>query len=177
MKKLIILTILTLLNLSVWSQKIKLTNVLVIGQIEKTEDRYTLEGGVVEMFDQNGVKAKPSLNFLKYGENPQVLAEDSLQKLLASKGIDTYVIISIRGYDQRYKRSTHPVDFKTALGEGNIFPIYREESTNITFEFAFYRNGKLVGDDVLRVSNYNDREGVMKKLRKMLNKRIGTYKK
>ncbi len=172
--KYIILFILFSLSLEAWTQKpqFKLRNALVIGQLEKTEDRYSVEINVTEVFDQCGINAKPSLNFLKYGENPQDLSKDSLTNLLKSKGIDTYVIVSIRGYDRNYKRSNHQEGLETELGEGNIFPIYREEATSVTFEFTFYRNGFILGSDLIKCGNVSDRDGVMKKLRKHLSKRI-----
>jgi hypothetical protein len=76
------------------------------------------------------------------------LASDSIQQKLKGKGIDTYVLVSVRGYDKRYKGAQSEDSLKTILSLGHLFPIYRDEVVSVTFEFMFYRNGKFVGTDI-----------------------------
>jgi hypothetical protein len=168
------LTLLVLFSLiiSAQAQDLKLQNALVIGQLDKQEDRYSLEINLTEMLSEAGVKAMPSLNVLKLGSDASILASDSVQKVLAAKGIDTYVLISIRGYDRKFKKSVRVDDLTTVLQAGNLFPLYRDEVTSVCFEFLFYRNGKFVKSDILKCGNVSDRDSVIKRFRKKVSKRI-----
>ena len=85
------------------TEKLNIKNALVVGQLDKGEDRYTLEVNLTELLTQQGVKAIPSLNMMKMGSDAVLLATDSLQQLVKSKGVDTYILVTIRGYDKRFK--------------------------------------------------------------------------
>ena len=50
---------------------LNLNNALVIGQLDKPEDRFSVEINVSELLSNNGVKAMPSLNVLKLGSNSE----------------------------------------------------------------------------------------------------------
>jgi hypothetical protein len=152
--------------------QLNLTNALVIGQLDKPEDRFSIEINLTELLTSNGVKAMPSLNVLKLGSDPELLATDSMKTILASKGIDTYVLVFVRGYDKKFKPTTLKDDFLTVLNTGSLFPIYREEVTSVSFEFLFYRNGEMVASDIVKCGSVSNRDAVVKKLRKGLEKRI-----
>lgn len=154
------------------TENINLTNALVIGQLDKQEDRYSLEINLTELLTDQGIKAVPSLNILKLGSDAANLATDSIQKVVAAKGIDTYVLVSVRGYDRRFKTSERVNDLNIALGVGNLFPIYRDEVTSVSFEFLFYRNGQFIGSDIIKCGNVSDRNSVIKRFRKKVAKRI-----
>lgn len=149
-----------------------LTNALVVGQLDKPEDRYTVEINLTEMLTNAGIKAVPSLNMMKLGSDASMLATDSIQRLVTAKGIDTYVIVSVRGFDRRFKPSVRKDDLNTALGAGSLFPIYREEVVSVSFEFLFYRNGQFVASDIVKCGNVSERDTVIKRFRKKLTKRI-----
>lgn len=151
---------------------LKLTNALVIGKIDKAEDRYSIEINLTELLNEAGVKAIPSLNIVKTGSDPQILAGDSVQQLLKSKGVDTYILVSVRGYDRKYQFTDKNEDFSTALEAANLYGLYREEASSVSFEFLFYRNGKLVSSDMIRCKNISSRDTVIKRLRKKLKKHI-----
>lgn len=153
---------------------INLTNALVVGQLDKAEDRYTIEVNLTELLTQAGVKAVPSLNVIKTGSDAAAIATDSIQQLVAKKGVDTYVLVTIRGYDKRFKAATCKDDLKTALSVGNLFPVYRDEAVSVSFEFLFYRNGACIGSDIVKCGNVSDRDSVIKKFRKVVGKRIDT---
>lgn len=153
-------------------EKLHLTNALVIAQLDNPEDRYTLEINMTELLTSRGVKATPSLNYMKQGGDSQILASDSIQKIMKELGIDTYVIVSIRGYDKRFKKSVRKVDLKTILNEGGIFDLYRADIVSISFEFKFYRNGQMVYSDIRKCGNISDRPTVIKRFRKKVGKRI-----
>jgi hypothetical protein len=158
-----------------FSQDLKnldLKNVLVVGQLDKPEDRYTLEINLSEMFANQGIKTMASLNVLKQGADPRILATDSIRTLLQGQGIDTYVLVSVRGYDRKFKPASKHYDLGTELTNGHAFPLYREEIVSITLEFNFYRNGEFVGYDILKLGGIGSRDSVLKKLRKKLPKRI-----
>jgi hypothetical protein len=168
------LFLLLLLAVNLYAQKetIQLKNALVVGQLDKEEDRYSLEINLTELLTDAGIKAVPSLNILKLGEDAAILASDSIQKLVASKGIDTYVLVSVRGYDKKFKKTYRKDELKTALNAGNLFPIYRDEVVSVSFEFMFYRNGQFVGTDIIKCGNVSSRDSVIKRFRKILTKKI-----
>lgn len=149
-----------------------LTNALVVGQLDKSEDRYTIEINLTELLTDAGIKAIPSLNMMKLGSDASLLANDSIQKVIAAKGIDTYVIVSVRGFDRNFKPTKRSDDLNSALGAGSLFPIYREEVVSVSFEFLFYRNGQFVGSDIVKCGNVSERDTVIKRFRKKLSKMI-----
>ena len=96
--KLALAIIFILLGNSYFAQTkdLKLKNVLIIGQLDKADDRYSIEIALTELLAEAGVKAIPSLNILKVGGDIKELSKDSLQKIIASKGIDTYMTVNVR---------------------------------------------------------------------------------
>lgn len=149
-----------------------LTNAVIIGQMDNSADRYSVEINLTELFSTNGVKSIASLNLMKLGADSQLLASDSTAEVIKGKGFDTFVLISVRGYDKRYKASTSDEDFSTSLGRANLFEIYKMDIVSVTFEFKFYRGGKQVYNETIKCGNAGDREKVLKKLRKKVRKRI-----
>jgi len=152
--------------------RINLSNVLVIGQIDNSEDRYSLEINLTQMFTAGGVKTMPSLNILKMGGDAVILASDSMQQVVASKGIDTYVIVSVRGYDRRFKVSAKQQNFSEALEAASLFDLYRQDIVSISFEFKFFRGGEFVHGDIIKCGNISDRETVLKRFRSKVTKKI-----
>lgn len=173
MKNVIIYTFLFLSFSSIaQSDNFTLTNALIVGQMNKEDERYSLEIALTEFFSERGVKSIPSLNLLKQGSDLTILATDSMKAMVKAKGIDTYILVSVRGYDSRFKTSQKKDDFRTALGYGTLFGLYREEVTNVSFEFFFYRNDVLVKTQLLRVGNVNSKESVIKRLKKKLARKM-----
>ena len=152
--------------------RLGLTNALVIGQLDNPEDRYSLEINFTELLTSYGVTAEPSLNHVKFGENSQILGEDSIVQVMKSKGIDTYALVSVRGYDKKFKRTTRKDSLSTALSIGSLFDLYRQDIVSISFEFKFYRNGEFVYTDIVKCGNIGDRSSVIKRFRKKTGKRI-----
>jgi len=168
----IAILLISTLSMAQKKEKLHLTNALVIAQLDNPEDRYTLEINMTELLTSRGVKAFPSLNYMKQGGDSQVLASDSVQKIMLEAGVDTYVIITIRGYDKRFKKSKRKENLETSLSEGGIFDLYRTDIVSISFEFKFYRNGEMVYSDIRRCGNISDRPTVIKRFRKKVGKRI-----
>ena len=75
------------------------------------------------------------MNILKVGNDPQILASDSIKDLLKSKGFDTYVLVSVRGFDKKFKPAKNQGTLIQILTEGHLFPIYRDEAVSVSFEF------------------------------------------
>jgi hypothetical protein len=175
MKKNIFVTSLFLLlivsNVS-WTQVLKLNNVIVIAQFDKSEDRYALEVTLTELLAQNKIKAMPSLNLLKQGANASILVDDTLQKDLKTAGFDTYMVVNVRGYDRKFKPSTQKISLAEILEMTSIYHLYRDEATSVSFEFTFFRNNEVVRRDILKCGNISDRNSVLKRLRKKLPKLI-----
>ncbi len=166
--------------LPVFGQKKKiealhLTNGLLIGQIDNVEDRYSLEIILTQMFVAAKVKSTSSLNVLKQGSDAIMLASDSMQQMMTAKGIDTYVLVSVRGYDRRFKVSEKQDDFQTALQASSLFDLYRQDITSVSIEFKFYRGGQFIAGDIIKCGNISDRETVLKRLTNKVEKRL--YKK
>lgn len=179
MYRLLILTLI-LLPLTVIGQEsqegkktqLNLTNALVIGQMDKQEDRYSIEVSVVDLFKQAKIKAMPSLNVMKIGSNALILASDSITNSLQAKGIDTYCLISVRGYDKKFKVTQNQPNLKESLQVGSLFEMYYPDVVSVSFEFKFYRGGEFVFGDIIKCGNVGAREDVMKKLRKKISKKL-----
>ncbi len=154
------------------TKDLKLKNVLIIGQLDKADDRYSIEIALTELLAEAGVKAIPSLNILKVGSDIKELSKDSLQKIIASKGIDTYMTVNVRGFDKKFKLAQNHDNLITALNTTHLFPLYRDEIVNISFEFTFYREGQFMATDIVKCNNVSSRETVLKKFQKRTTKRI-----
>lgn len=173
MKQLLLIGLLCLANVATSQiENLHLKNALVVGQLDKEEDRYTIEVHLTELLTQQGIKAIPSLNVMKMGSDAVLLSTDSIQQLVKAKGVDTYILVTIRGYDKRFKPSVCKDDLSTALSIGNLFPMYRDEAVSVSFEFMFYRNGQCIGTDIIKCGNVSDRDSVIKKFRKVMARRI-----
>lgn len=151
---------------------LKLTNALVVSHLDKEADQFSLEIAVSDVLSRSKVKNTVSLNVLKAGGDPQVLMTDSLTQLLKGKGINTLMLVSVRGFDNRFRPSTGNMTLAEDLAADNLFPIYKEDIVSVTFEFHFYRDGKLVYTDLLKIGGINSRDKVLRKLRKKLAKKV-----
>lgn len=159
------------------TDNLHLTNALVVSHLDKQEDRYSLEVSVSEILSAHGIKNGVSLNILKQGGDPQILMTDSLTKVLDSKGLNTLMLVSIRGYDRRFKPSGKKITLAEDLSAANLFSLYKDEIVSVTLEFHFYRGGVLVGTDLLKLNGASSRDAVLKKLRKKLPKKVRNWKK
>ncbi len=177
MRNYILFCLLLIGNLSFSQTKhVQLSNGLIVAQLDRPDEKFTLEINLAELFSNAGIQVIPSLNILKQGEIPSVLASDSILRLLKSKNVDTYILVSVRGFDKKFKASTHFESLANELGSSHLFPLFRDEIMSITFEFTFYRNGEVIANELLRLKNVDSKDKVMKKLRKKLPKLISKWK-
>lgn len=151
---------------------LKLTNALIVSHLDKQADQFSLEIAVSDVLSKVGVKNMVALNVLKAGGDPQVLMTDSVTQLLKAKGINTLMLVSVRGFDNRFRPSSGNMTLAEDLAADNLFPIYKEDIVSVTFEFHFYREGKLVYTDLLKIGGINSRDKVLRKLRKKLGKKV-----
>lgn len=172
MKKQILFLLVVFSSISAFTQELKLTNALIVSHMDKQQDRFSLEIACSEVLSSAGVKNGVSLNVMKQGGDPQVLLTDSLTQALAAKGLNTFMLVSVRGYDKRFKVSEQKISLSEDLAIDNLFPIYKEDIVSVSFEFHFYRDGKLVYADIIKVGGAGSREKVMKKFRKKLAKKV-----
>jgi len=179
MKQVLTLLSFAFLTAASFAQKqpdLNLTNALVVSHMNNQEDRFSLEVAISEVLADHGIKNAVSLNMLKQGGDPQVLLTDSVTQLLASKGINTMMLVSIRGYDRKFKLSKNKMTLAEDLAVENLFSLYKDEIVSVTLEFHFYRNGVQVYSDLLKIGGISSRDGVMKKVRKKLGKRVNKWK-
>ncbi len=165
MKNLSLVIFLFTLHVS-WAQAFDLNECVVIGQFEKPEDRYALEVTMCEIFTAMHIKSIPATNFVKQGGSSQVLASDSSLMALKEKGFLTYCLVNVKGFDNRFKKSENPPLFPEGLDRATIYNLYKDEISNLTLEFIFYRDGKSVFNDVFKISNIGNRDDVIKRLKK-----------
>lgn len=151
---------------------ITLQNVLVIAQMDSPEDRYSIEINLAELFASNKIKAIPSLNVLKMGSDARLLATDSIQKMVAEKGVDTYCIVSIRGFDRKFTVANISDDFATSLEQASFFELYRTDAVSVSFQVKFFRNNQCVHSEIVKCGNIGSRETVVKRFRQRIQKRI-----
>lgn len=176
MKYLLLITFTLLLtSANVWAQKndeLKLRNVLVVAQQDDLSDRYSVEVALLELFKSYDIKTIASLNVLKQGGSADILMADTTRQNLKEKGIDTYLLVSVRGYNNRFKPSTKINDFEEEIKAGHLYPLYRESASNVTFTFTFYRDLKPVHYELIRTGTVGSKEAVMKKLMKKVERRL-----
>ena len=175
----LIVAIIFLTTFSVIGQQtapFQLTNAFIVAQLDRPEEKFSLEINLAELFSERGVNVFPSLNILKQGQNPTVLASDSVTSILKNKQLDTYVLVSVRGYDRNYRKKSKQTSLVEELSSSHLFPIYRDDIVSLTFEFLFYQNGTQVYSDLLKIKNINNKDSVLKKLHKKLPKLIHKWK-
>ena len=158
------------------AQGLKLNNAILVAQLDRSEDKFTAEINLAEIFAECGVNVVPSLNLLKQGAPLSVLVSDSVIKLLVEKQIDTYILINVRGYDRQFRLSTKIGSLTEELNIAHMFPLFRDEITSITFEFNFFRNDKLFHTELLRLKNVSTKEKLIQKLHKKLPHLIHRWK-
>lgn len=176
MKYLFLITMTTLLmNNKTWSQdngSLNLKNVLVVAQQDDLSDRYTVEIALLQLFNSYNINAKASLNVLKQGGSAEILMNDSTIQILKEQGIDTYLLVSVRGFNNRFKPSEKIHDFEEEIKAGHLYPLYRESTSTVTFTFTFYRDLKPVHYELIRTGTVGSKDAVVKKMMKKVERRL-----
>lgn len=147
-----------------------LQNAVVLAQMDSQEDRYSTEVSLTNIFGGFGIKAKPSLNVIKRGQDAIELLNEENQTKLKAENFDTYVVVRVLGYDQKYSATNIKDDLTTTLKQGAFFGLYRQDMASISFEFKIFREGKLQRVDVRKFGNIGNRTDVLRKLSKTVVK-------
>lgn len=176
MKNLLLIAIsVFFMNHYAWTQEkeaLNLKNVLIVGQQDDMSDRYILEVGLLQLFADYNIKAKASLNVIKQKGTDEILLNDTIYQTLKDEGIDTYLLVSIRGYNKRFKPSDEASPLEDEINAGHLYPLHRESASNVTFSFTFYRDMKPVHHELIRTGTVGSKDAVMKKLLKKVEKRL-----
>lgn len=173
MKYVFLITVLTIFSgVSFTQEDLNLENALVIAQQDKQPDRYSLEVATLQLLNSYGVKTKASLNVLKQGGTADVLLTDSLQNKLKSEGVDTYMLISVRGYDKRFRPAEKIKSLEEEIKAGHLFPLYRESATSVTFTITFYRDGEPVHSELIKTGTVGSKDAVIKKLMRKMERSL-----
>jgi hypothetical protein len=180
--RLLIIVLSVFLTTGFFAQKNKppmikgVNGVLLVGKIDKPDDRYAIEVNLTKFLSQLNLKLAPSLNYSKVGSSVEDLNSDSLNTVLKSKGLNGFLLVSVRGFDRKFKpRQFFPETLAEALEEGHLYPVYQEDLSSITFEFLYYEDGKFVGYEMIKIGNVKSRSDVFEKLQKKLAKRIPSW--
>lgn len=161
-------------SVAVAQQKLNLKNAIVLGLLDRKDERFQMEIMLAEMLAQNNIKSKVSLNFIKEGAEIASFASDSIQEAVKKAGYETYILFSVRGYDTKFKPATFKYTLEEELKLGHLFPVFREEISNITFEFKVYRGSEMIDYKLVKVS-YPSKEGMLKKFKAKINPLIKKY--
>lgn len=153
-------------------EPLNLTNALVVAQQDKTEDRYNLELAIIDAMRDNDILAKSSLNLVKQGQDPVILASDSIQRKLSNEGINTYMLVSVRGYDRSYNATKNIPSMKDELHSGHLFQIWRESARSVTFTIIFYRNEVPVHYELMKLRAGKSKAKMLERLTKKMDNRM-----
>ncbi len=168
----LLLFILVLFGYNFFAQGLKLKECVMIAQFEKLEDRYAMEVNLCEILNPLKVQTIPATNIVKQGGTALQLSSDSSMLYWNAKNIQTYCVVSVKGYDKKFKPSKTEIAFKDALERATLYSLYKEDISSVTFEFLFFRGGKLVYSDLIKIGNIGERDDVIKRFRKKAPKHI-----
>jgi len=170
--KLIVLLFLLMTIPIISMAQMRLENVLVVAQQDKLEDRYSMELALTNMMQTFGVTSKSALGVIPQGEFMNVLATEEMQKRVKAMGIDTYMLISVRGYDRSFTPSTNILNMRDELNAGHMFSFWRESANSISFSVTFYRNNQPIHYELIKIKNGKNREATISKMVKAFEKRL-----
>lgn len=158
------------------NKTISVDKLILVGQMDRPEDKFSLEINLAELLSKEGIEVIPSLNLVKQGAPMTELISDSTKNVISGKNINTFLLVSVRGYDKKFRATTKFETLDKELTSSHLFPLYRDEIVSITFEFSFFREDKMIHTELLKINNVGSRDAVIKKLRKKLPKKISNWK-
>ena len=166
------------------AQKVKhpkinnLKGAMILVKNDKPEERFSMEANLGKLFSTFGMPLLLSINLIKEGAPLSELGETKIQAELNAKGINSVLVISVRGFDTSFKpRTKIPLTLAEMLQEGNLNPISLDEASSVTIEFFQYINGKFNGYHIQRLGGASSRSKVYNKLQKRLEKLVPRWQK
>ena len=150
-----------------------LKGAMILVKNDDQQERFSMEANIGKIFSVFKMPILLSINLIKEGAPLTDLADQKIQSELNAKNINSVLVISVRGFDTRFKpRTKIPPTLAEMLQEGNLNKISYEESASVTLEFFQYINGKFNGYQMLRLGGASDRAKVYNRLQKKLNKLV-----
>ena len=151
----------------------KLKGAMILVKNDKPQERFSMEANLGKLFSVYKMPILLSVNLIKEGAPLIELADERVQKEMNAKGINSVLVISVRGFDTRFSARTKiPQTLAEMLQEGNLNPITAEEATTVTIEFFQYIDGKFVGYHIQRVGGAATKTKVYQRLQKRLDKLV-----
>ncbi len=183
MKRILVFSCLSLLLSSfAFAQKVshpKISNLkgaLILVKNDKPEERFSMESNFGKIFSTYGMPILLSINLIKERAPLSELGESKIQSELNARNINSVLVISVRGFDTRFKpRTKIPQTLGEMLQEGNLNPISKEEVSSVTVEFFQYVNGKFSGYHMQRVGGAASKTKVYTRLQKRLDKLVPNW--
>jgi hypothetical protein len=150
-----------------------ITGALLVVQNDKFDNRFSAEVNMGKIFSLLRVPLLLSVNLIKEGNPLTEIASQRVNGEMAAKGINTVLIVSVRGYDTRFKpRTIIPETLEEMLKEGNLYPLVQNEVASVTIEFFQYVGGVFKGYEMMRIGGASDKQKLYKRLQKRLERRI-----
>jgi len=154
-----------------------LKGALLVVKNDKFNERFSAEVNVAKIFSPFQMPMLLSVNLIKENAPLTELASSKVQGEMAAKNINSVLIVSVRGYDNRFKpRTKIPETLIEMLEEGNLMPITQDDISSVTIEFFQYVGGKFHGYHMMRVGSASNKQKVYKKMQKKLNRMIPSWR-
>ncbi len=164
---------------SAWSQKVKhppinnMKGAMLLVKNDNAQERFSVEANLGKILATYNMPLLLSINLINQGAPLKELAGARVQNEMSARGINSVIVVSIRGFDQRFKpRTKIPATLEEMLEEGNLYPLSQEDVTTVTIEFIQYVGGKFHGYHMMRVGNASNKSKVYSKIQKKLNRQI-----
>jgi len=82
------------------------------------------------------------------------------------------MLISVRGYDKRFRPAEKIKSLEEEIKAGHLFPLYRESATSVTFTVTFYRDGEPVHSELIKTGTVGSKDAVIKKLMRKMERSL-----
>jgi hypothetical protein len=162
-----------------FAQKIKhppinnMRGMMLLVKNDNAQERFSIEANLGKIFASFQMPLLLSINLINQGSPLKELAEARVQNELSARGINSVIVVSIRGFDQRFKpRTKIPEKLIDILEEGNLYPISQEDASSVTVEFFQYIGGNFNGYHMMRIGGASDRTKVYNRILKRLNRLV-----
>lgn len=154
-----------------------LKGALLVVKNDKFNERFSAEVNIAKIFSPFQMPMLLSVNLIKENAALSELNSPKVQGEMAGKNINSVIVVSVRGYDTRFKSRTKiPNTLEEILEEGNLYPVTQDDISSVTIEFIQYVGGKFNGYHIMRIGSASDKQKVYKKMQKKLNRLIPSWR-
>ncbi len=154
-----------------------LKGALLVVKNDKFNERFSAEVNIAKIFSPFQMPMLLSVNLIKENASLSELNTAKVQGEMAAKNINSVLVVSVRGYDTRFKpRTKIPLTLEEMLEEGNLYPVTQDDISSVTIEFIQYVGGKFNGYHIMRLGSASDKQKVYKKMQKKLNRAIPSWR-